>query len=106
MEKKKYYISLQSREISQIKYDNNDEFVVYATEEEIEELRSKMDHMEAAAFGTFLRSHVPIKPYHEDESNDEYDAGLTEAFQMLYQLGDANTKSHIESIGILADRHM
>ncbi|SET33205.1 hypothetical protein SAMN05216389_10919 [Oceanobacillus limi] len=106
MDKKKYYVSLQAQEISQIEYSNNDEFVVYATEEEIEELRSKMDQMEDAALGTFIRSHVPIKPYHEDESNDKYDAGITDAYQMLYDLGDTNTKAHIESIGILSNNHM
>ncbi|MUK90052.1 hydrolase [Ornithinibacillus sp. L9] len=106
MEKKKYYVSLQAGEISQIKYDNNDEFLIYATDEEIDELRSKINQMDDAAFGTFLRAHIPIKPYHEDPQNDDYDAGITEAFQMLYQLGDENTKSHIESIGILSNRHM
>lgn len=106
MEKKKYYVSISSREISQIKYANNDEFIVYATEDEIQQLRSKMDDMYDADQKSFWRAHVPIMPYHHDQSNDAYDAGMTEAFQMMYDLGDERTKEHITDLGILTNKHL
>ncbi|SHG48787.1 hydrolase [Ornithinibacillus halophilus] len=106
MEKKKYYVNLASLEISQIKYDNNDSYIIHATDEEVADLRNIMNHMDSALTRTFFRAHVPIMPYHKDASNDDYDQGLTEAFQMIHDLGDNSTKEFIESIVILGDNHM
>src|SRR5699024_9841473 len=98
------YVSISSREISQIQYANNDEFTVYATEDEIRQLRTKMDNMYDADNQSFWRSHVPIMPYHNDQANDAYDAGMTEALQMIHDLGDKQTKEHIMDMGILTNR--
>lgn len=104
MEKKQYYVSLQSREISQIKHGNNADFTIYATEGEVSMLRTKLDRVYSAEFDTFWRAHVPFIPYHNDASNDRYDQSLTEAFEMIYQLGDEQTRSYIEESGVLSDR--
>ncbi|WP_163971521.1 hydrolase [Oceanobacillus halotolerans] len=106
MDKKKFYVNVGSREISQIPYDNNDQFVIYATDDEVRILREKMDTMYNADIRAFFRSHVPIKPYHEDDANDDYDADETRAFQMLYELGDETTKQHIKEMDILPDKHL
>lgn len=106
MEKKTYYINMGSQEISQIRYENNDHFIIQATEDEVRLLRAKMDNMHDADFGTYMRAHVPIMSYHKDRSNDEYDLGITEAFQMIYDLGDDETKHHIEEMGVLRNQHM
>lgn len=105
MDKKKYFINLGSQEISQIQFDNNDTFTIYADDAEVEILRSKLDNMNSADFRTFVRSHVPIVPYHNDKSNHDYDDGATEAFQIIYDLGDEKTKGHVDSMGILRDEH-
>ncbi|SFD93507.1 hypothetical protein SAMN05216238_10618 [Lentibacillus persicus] len=104
--KKKYYVNLGSMEISQIKYDNNHEFTIYATDEEIRMLRQRFDGMHTADREAYWRAHVPLRPYHNDQSNDEYDTGITEAYRMIYELGDKGTKQHIDDIGILKDNHM
>lgn len=106
MEKKKYYVSMQSHEISQSISGNNDDFIIHATADEVRLLRAKFDNMRGAEWGTFWRAHVPIVPYHNDQSNDDYDNEMTQAFQMLYDLGDEQTRSHIDSMGILGDRHL
>lgn len=106
MEKKKFYVNIGTQEISQMKYGNNENFVIHATDDEVMLLREKFNDMDQANFGTFFRAHVPIMSYHNDKSNDDYDEGMTGAFQMLYELGDNQTKEHIESMGILSDRHL
>ncbi|MEN2768322.1 hydrolase [Ornithinibacillus xuwenensis] len=106
MERKKYYVNVGSGEISQIKYDNNDSFTIYATDDEVVMLRAKLDNMAVDANRTFFRSHVPIMPYHNDKSNDDYDAEMVEAYRILHELGDETTKQFINSIGILGDNHM
>ncbi len=104
MEKKKYYVNLQSKEISQIQYQNNDMFTIEATDEEVLLLRKKLDGADVAEYDTFWRAHVPIVPYHNDPSNDRYDRNLREAYQMIYDLGDDATRSFIEETGMLGDR--
>lgn len=106
MNRKKYYVSLQSREISQVKYQNNADFTIYATDEEVRMLRSIFNKMYDEEVGTFWRSHVPFIPYHKDSSNDDYDREITEAFQMIYDLGNEEAKQHIHDMGVLGDRHM
>ncbi|WP_284141477.1 MULTISPECIES: hydrolase [unclassified Virgibacillus] len=106
MEKKKYFVNVGSYEISQTKYHNNHVFVIYATDEEIKALRGKMDSMGEANMGTYFRAHVPIMAYHNDKANDVFDEEITEVYRMLYALGDKTTKEHVESMGILGDKHM
>ena len=101
MQKKKFYVNIGSGEISQIKYDNNEDFVIYATEEDAQLLRAKMNNMDNASFRSFFRAHVPIWAYHNDKSNDDYDANMTEAFQMIYNFGDEATRTHIDSMDVL-----
>lgn len=101
MERNKYFVSVASGEISQVQYGNNDDFTIYATDSEVRDLRKKMDVMQKAEFKSFWRAHVPIMPYHNDKANDQYNAGIQEAFQMIYHLGEEQTKSDIKSMGIL-----
>lgn len=104
MEKKPFYINMGSMEISPVKYGNNEELVIYATENEAKELRGKMSKMDDASLRTFFRAHVPFRPYHLDQQNDDYESGMTEAMQIIYDLGSEETRRHIEETGILTDR--
>src|SRR5690625_6005323 len=78
MEKEKYYVSLASGEISRIRFGNNDDFTIQATADEVRLLRAKLDNMHASEIGSFWRAHVPIKPYHNDQANDDYDREITD----------------------------
>ena len=104
MDRKKYYVNLQSREISQMKYQNNDAFTIYATEQEVQMLRKTLDNVHMSEVDTFWRAHNPILPYHNDSSNDRYDKHLTDAFEKLYELGDEETRSFVEESGVFSNR--
>src|SRR5699024_8154300 len=106
MDKKKYYINIGTGEISQLKYGDNDDFVIYADDDEILLLRRTLDRMDDASFRSFFRSHVPIIQYHHDQPNDDYDASIIVVFRMIYNLGDEQTKAHIEEMEIFGDQHM
>ena len=101
-----YYVSIASQEISQIKIGNNDDFTIYATDDEVKLLRSKMEKIYDADMRAYWRAHVPIMPYHHDKPNDDYDLGITEAFQMIYDLGDEQTKSDLTDMGVLGEEHL
>lgn|SRR5699024_123267 len=104
MEKKKYYVSPQSKEISQVQYHNNDAFTVYATRQEIEMLRMKLHQIEDAESDSFWRAHIPIKPYHDDIPNDKHDKNLADAYSMIFELGDDEARNFIEETGMLDHR--
>lgn len=98
----KYFIGISNGAITQKVADQNAGYTIYANEKELREIRSKLEKMNDASLASFFRAHVPIKPYHEDPQNDAYDEGLNELFQMLYELGDEQTKEHIRSLDILS----
>lgn len=101
MEKQKYYVQMGSGEISRVKYHNNDEFVIYATEQEIVQLREAFDEANASGIRSFFRAHIPAVPYHNDAANDEYDSDMARAFKLVHDLGDEKTRAHIQEMGIL-----
>ncbi len=106
MEKKRFYVNIGSGEISQVKYGNNSTFTIEATHDEIVLLREKMDNMHDASYNSFWRAQVPAKPYHDDNANDHYDIGISEAYKMIYDLGNVEAKEHIEEMGIFGDQHL
>lgn len=103
MERKQFYVNLQGKQISEEKHDGT-AFTIHATEQEAEELRRILNNMSSAEMETFWRAHVPFKPYHDDVANDRYDKQITEAYKMMYTLGDTETKQFIEQSGVLSDR--
>lgn len=92
---------MQSREISTTKYGNSNYFTIFATEDEVEELRRIMDKIYDADIRSHIRAHIPFVPYHRDRSNDDYDDQYKEALTMIYQFGNNETKEHIDSMEIL-----
>lgn len=102
MENKKrtFYINLGSQEISQIRDGNNDVFTIQATEEEMFRLRQVLNEVFSADERSFWRSHIPFRHYSEDSQNDDYDYSMREAYKMIYELGDDETKEFIKSIGM------
>ncbi|MHA6252301.1 hydrolase [Oceanobacillus sp. CAU 1775] len=100
--KKKYYIGINNGVITQDKTNQNAGYIIYADDQEIQQVRNELENMQDASLKSFVRAHIPIMPYHNDASNDQYDAGLSNLFQLLYELGDTQTKEHIESLNIFS----
>ncbi|HLQ71481.1 MAG TPA: hydrolase [Bacillota bacterium] len=103
MSKKTYFVNIASREISQIPFQNNATFKISATSDEVQLLRDKMNGIDHGDHLSFARAHIPIYPYHNDKGNDLYDDNMIQAYQLIYELGDDEARSHIESIGIISD---
>ena len=99
--KKSYYIEVASGEITQSQSSSPWNFKIEAKDADIQTLRSYFDENEQTEFSNFLRAHIPFKEYHFDSENDIQDEKLKQIYQLIYQLGDSETKQHIESMGIL-----
>src|SRR5690625_123985 len=98
MDKRKFYVSVESQEISELMAGNNNQFIIYGGPEDIIYLREIFDELQDAEFSTFWRAHVPFKEYHHDEDNDSYDESLLRAYKIIHELGDETTSKHIEQM--------
>lgn len=100
-QKKTYYIEVATGEISQSATSSTWNYKIEATDEEIIKLREYFDQNYSNEWQNFFRAHVPFVQYHYDRENDAYDETMKEVYGMLHDLGDEETKKHIESMGIL-----
>lgn len=98
--KKTYYVNIGTHEISQIPYGENAMYTIEADDMEIFQLRKKFNDIQDADAGTYIRSHVPFVPYHQDGENDAYDQGLQEVIDIIYELGTDKTKQDLQEIGL------
>ncbi|WP_042354706.1 hypothetical protein [Bacillus rubiinfantis] len=100
-QKDTYYIDVGTGGIYQSATASTWSFKIEATDEEIHQLRSLMDSNYLNEWGNFFRAHVPYVQYHYDRQNDAYDSTIQQIYAMIYQLGDQEAKTHIESMDIL-----
>jgi hypothetical protein len=101
MDRKRYYISVQSKTIMENQGDAAYELEIEATPEEIEQLKEMFEDEEDFELETFFRAHYLAVPYHLDASNDLYDQSLRAIYEKLHALGTEETKKHIESMHVL-----
>ncbi len=101
--KKTYYITVGTGEITQIATAAPWDFKIRATSNEIKELRTYFKQNYSTDWQSFWRSHIPYLEYHNDKENDEFDEIMLKAYELIYRLGDHETRNHIEGMGILND---
>lgn len=99
--KKTYYVDISSGEISQSSSASSWNFKIEANDEEITQLREEFTYNYDMGVRNFIRAHIPFDEYHNDKENHAQDNSLIRIYEMLHQLGDQETKNHIESMGIL-----
>lgn len=102
-QKKTYYITLGTGEITQSRTDSSWNFKIEATDDEIIALREHFDQNYSTEWQNFFRAHTPYVQYHHDRENDAYDETTKKIYGMIYDLGDEEARKHIESMGILGN---
>jgi hypothetical protein len=95
MDKRTYYVSVQSRSILPQQGDGAYEFEIAATEEEIAKLSAMFKEWEGFDNSTLFRAPIPGLAYHHDIENDGYDDLLKQIYRALYDLGTEETRNHI-----------
>ncbi|WP_108671691.1 hydrolase [Peribacillus acanthi] len=96
-----YYVDIKSGEILKQPIQEGGHFTVYATDEEFAKLKALFEQNYSAELKTFVRAQTPFKEYHKDKEDKQYDEIMINIYRYLYVLGDKETKSHIESMGII-----
>jgi hypothetical protein len=98
LEKRPYYVNVESGEILPVKTASTFQFEISASDEDVRKLENKFEEIDSAATDTFVRSHVPYVPYSNDPDNDRYDQKLREAYQIIHDLGQEETRRFIETM--------
>lgn len=103
-EKQAYFVDLVSGDILEKPLiEENPNFRIYATEEELADLKLQLEKSHTADLQAHIRSLIPYVPYHKDKPNDQYDASLKHIYAIIYQYGDEEARRFIDEIGILED---
>lgn len=98
MDKKKYYVSVQSKSLLENQGDDAYELEIEATDEEASMLRRLLEGLDETEHATFFRGMTPGLPYHWDRENDAYDAALRQIYRTIHALGTPETKTHMASM--------
>lgn len=99
MDKKTFYVTVNTGSIIEDKSDGNFEFEIQATEEEIDSLQQLFEDTSAAEEATASRGwFVPLRT---EEYNAAYDESLQQVYRRIHELGSPETKAHIEKMNVL-----
>ncbi|MBB6731734.1 hypothetical protein [Cohnella zeiphila] len=99
MDRRRYYVSVQSKSILENQGDGAYEFEVDATPEEVQTLRDLFAALEIHEYGTAFRIALqPGLPYHHDRQNDAYDDDLNEIYNLLHRIGTEETVRHLDGM--------
>ncbi|TXK80020.1 hypothetical protein [Paenibacillus sp. N3.4] len=102
MDKKSYFVSVQSGTIMENQGDSSYELEIKATQDEVEQLGEIFEEMDNFDQSSAIQVSAAVAiAYHHDESNDGYDYYLKEAYRMINDLGTEDTKRHISTMNIL-----
>ena len=105
MEKRPYYISVETGEILPIKTASTFQFEILASDEDVKKLSEIFEDMDSIANDTFVRNHLPYIPYSNDRDNDRYDSKMKEAYQLIHDLGQDETRKFIETMDFWNPEH-
>lgn len=97
MEKRKYYVSVQSRSIMNEQGQGPYEFEIEATDSELERLQSYFGELEDADNAAYFRMHIVALPYHHDPENDQYDRAIRACYGLIYELGTEETRTFLNA---------
>jgi hypothetical protein len=104
MVKHKYWVSVGDQEIVPEGDTVNAELEIEATDQEITELRERLDELVRADSQLLARASTPYE--HMDMPDQEiknisYDDQLRNVYRLIHQLGVPETKAHIEEMDII-----
>lgn len=96
MDKRKYFVSVGSGEISEDPSASSYQFEIEATPAEADRLSRLFQKASGASSSSFLKMRAT-----EEEKNRSYDEALSSIYQTIHDLGDDTVRGHITSMNVL-----
>ena len=94
----KVYISVNHQQMYAFPDESAWEYEVTAQRNEIKVFERLFDQLKQVQSKNFWRAHVPIKPYHLDGENDEYDIRMKKVYAWIHEFGTDEARSFIEKL--------
>ncbi|MGD6963198.1 hydrolase [Fictibacillus phosphorivorans] len=105
MEKRPYYVNVETGEILPVKTASTFQFEISASDDDVWKLTKMFGEMESMANDTFVRNHLPYIPYSNDRDNDRYDSKLKEVYGFIHDIGQDETRKFIETMDLWNPEH-
>lgn len=96
MEKKKYYVSISEKRITEISLPESAEFEILADRKDIRKIESILHDFDEIVGEEALNILTPLSEHHDTDG--EYNADLRSLYDILYELGTEKTKREIENM--------
>jgi hypothetical protein len=103
MDKRTYYVAVGAGDIldAEIGPVENFDFEIVASQNELDELQELFEDTNEAESRNAHYAVIPYDSTTHDSQNGLYDKNLREIYVKLYELGTAETRSHIEKMHVL-----
>lgn len=96
MAKKKYYISISEKRITEVSLPESAEFEILADEEDIRKLESIMKEFDEIIEEEAFNLLTPLASHHQTDG--EYNNDLRRFYNLIYELGTEKTKKEMENM--------
>lgn len=100
----KVYISVTQRKVYIYPNESPWEFEVIANRDIIPVFHKLFEQLGTVEASNFWRAHIPIKEYHLDKENDQYDKRLKKVYALIHEFGNEESKSFIEQLPYFIER--
>lgn len=94
----KVYVSVKSQKLYLYPDESPWEFEIAVNREIIPVFQRLFDQLEDVEISNFWRAHIPIKSYHFDKENDQYDRRMKKLYALIHEFGDEESKHFVEQL--------
>lgn len=102
----KVYVSVVHRKVYAYPDESPWEFEINANQEIIPVFDKLFDQLNVVEIKDFWRSHIPIKLYHHDKENDQYDIRMKKVYALIHEFCNPESRSFIEQLPYFQERRM
>ncbi|PWA09033.1 hydrolase [Pueribacillus theae] len=103
MEKRTYYVAVNTGEIVDDPTITPWQYEIHATEDEAHQLRELFDQASRQSMDVAYRVARPFSGSGEDYDMHHYDNTLQEIYRIIYRLGNEKAKEHIQSTNMIEE---
>lgn len=101
-ERKNYFVTIDTENIRETSVPEGIEYEVFATQDEISEIRELFNEKEKSSKNAVKYLAKPFNEWGADNERRKYDDHLITLYQRIYELGTEETKANIKELGIFS----
>lgn len=94
----KVYVSVTNKKVFSYPDESPWEFEVVANREIIPVFQKLFEQLSITETSNFWRAHIPIRYYHLDKENDDYDTKMKKIYALIHEFGDQESKTFVEQL--------